>query len=607
MNKKRDWFGFLGKTNIRKQLYTIYILAVFVPVTLIGIFLLTNTGKLLTEYHTDLIASDNLRVRTILFEITSQVYNISEELSFNEDVAKILKKNYVSYNHMTDSVNEVASVVDNYMYNYSEIEQIEIYCDNPKIFNYKQYYPVTKQVESAQWYQKAISQSSVFWEEMVSYDKYNNEYWNLCLIRKIPLVNSDYNAVLVIRVSDNYLKTRMDSGEYQICATVDDGVIFYATDRECYGKEQVINIDYENDYFQYNGSRDIDGTTCFIGVSTLGLYQTDSKIYICTLNDESYENIKNIITTCVIIILLAIIVPGILIHFFTIYFTKRVGTLRHVMHQASNEDYEFEEIVRGEDELSEAFSDLQIMVQNIKEKDARMYEAMINEKELINEQQKMEFKMLASQINPHFLYNTLETIRMKAYTAGNREVATAIKLLGKSMRYVLENNGTAYTTLKAELSHIDIYMTIQKLRFENKFDYQIVIEDGIDVDACLTLPLLLQPVVENAVLHGLEERENGGIVKISVSMVESENGINKDIKIAVSDNGCGMDEIALETLRKNIEKKNPQKKESIGLYNINQRMKLCYGENYGMIIESVLYEGTTISLLLPLEMHNNIV
>lgn len=172
------------------------------------------------------------------------------------------------------------------------------------------------------------------------------------------------------------------------------------------------------------------------------------------------------------------------------------------------------------------------------------------------------------------------------------------------MRYVLENNGTAYTTLKAELSHIDIYMTIQKLRFENKFDYQIVIEDGIDVDACLTLPLLLQPVVENAVLHGLEERENGGIVKISVSMVESENGINKDIKIAVSDNGCGMDEIALETLRKNIEKKNPQKKESIGLYNINQRMKLCYGENYGMIIESVLYEGTTISLLLPLEMHN---
>lgn len=101
--------------------------------------------------------------------------------------------------------------------------------------------------------------------------------------------------------------------------------------------------------------------------------------------------------------------------------------------------------------LSEAFADLEVMVQKIKEKDALMYKTILNEQELVNEQQKMEFKMLASQINPHFLYNTLETIRMKAYTAGDKEVATAIKLLGKSMRYVLEDSGTAFTSLQDEL------------------------------------------------------------------------------------------------------------------------------------------------------------
>ena len=138
-----------------------------------------------------------------------------------------------------------------------------------------------------------------------------------------------------------------------------------------------------------------------------------------------------------------------------------------------NEDYDFKEMVRGEDELSEAFSDLEVMVQNIKEKDAQMYKVLLKEQELTNEQQKMEFKMLASQINPHFLYNTLETIRMKAYTVGDREVATAIKLLGKSMRYVLENNGTAFTALKEELDYIEIYMKIQKLRFTDKFDYEL--------------------------------------------------------------------------------------------------------------------------------------
>lgn len=121
------------------------------------------------------------------------------------------------------------------------------------------------------------------------------------------------------------------------------------------------------------------------------------------------------------------------------------------MHQASNEDYDFREIVRGDDEISEVYSDLEVTVQRIKEKDAMMYQAMyraiLNEQVLANEQQKMEFKMLASQINPHFLYNTLESIRMKAYTVGDREVAAAIKLLGKSMRYVLENNGTAFISL----------------------------------------------------------------------------------------------------------------------------------------------------------------
>lgn len=141
------------------------------------------------------------------------------------------------------------------------------------------------------------------------------------------------------------------------------------------------------------------------------------------------------------------------------------------MHKASTEDYDIIPTFRGQDELSEAFADLQTMVQMIKEKDAKMYEAKINEKELLNEQQVMEFKMLANQINPHFLYNTLESIRMKAFTAGDREVATAIKLLGKSMRYVLENTGTVFTTLDKELNYIETYIMIQRLRFGERVNY----------------------------------------------------------------------------------------------------------------------------------------
>lgn len=600
MKRKHEFFGFLRKSGIRRQLYIVYILAVFLPVILIGIFLVGNTYQLLTDYHRDLLESDNLRVRTILFEITTQAYNISEELSFDEEVLSMLKGKYPSEEAFVEVVNAHASIVDNYMYHYTEIGQIDIYCDNPDIYTYKQYQSVDEVAET-DWYQRAVSQNSVFWKEMKNVDEHGNQYWSLCLVRQIPLVNSDYNAVLVIRISDNYLKTRIRSQEYRNSASVDKGVVFYASDREDYGATQLIDIDYDENYFQYIGSKKIKNHTCFVGVSTLRLYQSDSRIYICTVNDKSYDNIRSIIETCLIIILLAILVPGILVHFFTTYFTGRVSALRHVMHQASNEDYDFKEIVRGGDELSEAFADLEVMVQKIKEKDALMYKTILNEQELVNEQQKMEFKMLASQINPHFLYNTLETIRMKAYTAGDKEVATAIKLLGKSMRYVLENSGTAFTSLQDELGHIEIYMKIQKLRFGEKFDYAFVIDEQMEVSKCITLPLLLQPIVENAILHGLEEKETGGMVTIRVTHLPEEG-----VCIAVSDNGCGMKPEMLERLRTDIVTKNPEKKESIGLYNINQRVKLCYGNAYGITIDSVRDEGTTIALHLPEKVYHDI-
>ena len=138
-------------------------------------------------------------------------------------------------------------------------------------------------------------------------------------------------------------------------------------------------------------------------------------------------------------------------------------------------------------------------------------------------------------------------------------------------------------------------MKIQKLRFGEKFDYVMEIDTEIDVNQCMILPLILQPIVENAILHGLEEREIGGMVMIGIRRCAS------GISISVSDNGCGMEPETLERLRQDIERRNPRKKEGIGLYNINQRVKLCYGNDYGLTINSEPDGGTTVSLILPEE------
>ena len=102
---------------------------------------------------------------------------------------------------------------------------------------------------------------------------------------------------------------------------------------------------------------------------------------------------------------------------------------------------------------------------------------------------------------------------------------------------------------------------IQKMRFGDKFNYELCVDDDIDTEQCRILPLLLQPIVENALVHGLEEKEEGGMITLQVERC----GGSEDIRITISDNGCGMDEATLAQLRRDIEEKNPERKESIGL------------------------------------------
>lgn len=593
--KKNRLVAIISKAKIRTQLYLIYTIAVFLPILTIGSFLMINTGNLLTNYYRDLLESDNLRVKTILFEITNQIYNISETISFEEALQEVLTAEAPSEEDYINPVMTYATI-NNYLTTHAEIEDITIYTDNPNAAEYIHFELADDTVRQKDWYQKASRQASCFWTPIERKDKHGNSYWNLCLIRKVPIMDSDYHAVLVICISDNYLQTRIQSNEHRIEVVSDTGKVFYSSERTGYGEAPTVYIDYTDRYYTYEGSVWEEETKLFTNISSLQIYQSESTLYIVTMNENAYQDIRGIVLTCLLIIVVAMAIPAILIHYFTGYFTGRINVLRQEMKKASKEDYDIIPAYGGEDELSEAFADLQVMVQRIKEKDARMYAVKIKEQQLLNEQQVMEMKMLASQINPHFLYNTLESIRMQALTAGNKEVAGSVKLLGKSMRYVLENTGTSSITLQKELDYIETYLNIQKIRFRDRVNYSLVIEEGLSLEKYLILPLLLQPVIENAILHGLEQVENNGKIEVRVSLEDDEY-----LKIVIADNGCGMEQEELEKLRQKVKEQRIDTSSSIGLSNINRRIKLCYGDLYGMHIESEPDKGTEVTLTLPVK------
>ena len=581
------------KLKLRGQMYMVYVLGLIIPLAIVGVVLVLNAHSMLNDYYMDLLKSDNLRVRSLLTQITTQAYNISDDICFNSAQKKILSEKYESSVDFVRTVNS-DSELDEIIFNHQEIWGIYIYTDNKTAINYKQYNVVTEEIRQKEWYKRALSQTSAFWTLIETESNYTDKQGSyLALVRRILLPNSDYDAVVVIKLGDAYIRSKINSKLID-AISVDDAGIVYSSRSSWYKQKLPIDVDYNDAYYSYYDVVEIDGTKCFAVTTTASLHMTTSKLYICTMDDNVYYEVRTIINSCILILVLAIFIPGIVLFWYANKFTKRVYLLREEMHKASHRNYDMSVKFNGHDELTDAYEDLKLMVNDIKDKDAKMYEAELNEKELRNNQQIMEYKMLAGQINPHYLYNTLETIRMKALSAGNREIADCIKILGKTLQYVLKNTGTTVTTLKKEIEHVENYLAIQKLRFGDRINYTIDIQGSLVTEELQVLPLLLQPIVENAVIHGLEHVDGNGMIAIEIYLNSKEQ-----LTVAISDNGKGMKKEEYEELRKKLNTPGLKLESNIGVYNICERIRLHYGSEYGLQIESEYGQGTKVMLILP--------
>ena len=578
-------------SNVKKQILRIFAISCIIPVLLLGIFSAVYTRKQMTGQYRSLAKSESIRVNSVMFDITTSVYNISESIIDNSTCRSLF-----SLKELTSSDTSKLDLLENQIQSSQDttasISSIHIYTDNRQL-------PDTSHISYAsdfsdmEWYGK-IQSSWNKWTELTSYTIIHTAYQNIALIRKIAVPDPDIHAYLVIHLDNNYLRNRIEQSGYKINVSINNDPIIYSSTLSNIGENMMFPDDFNNKFYKYTGPLNVHGTACMTSYVSFQPYKTDDLFFIQVLNETAYTSINRIFIIFMAAILFELIVPGALILYFSNYFSTRIHHLKDAMHKARMGDYNIiDATIKGDDELSETFEDLKVTVENVCAKEAEYYQAKITEQELENKQQQMEFELLASQINPHFLYNTLETIRMQALAAGNRDVATSVKLLGKSMHYVLENTGTSFTTLTRELEYIKTYLSIQKIRFGDRVNDSIEIDDSLDTDECRILPLLLQPIVENAIIHGLENRDENGLITISIQ------GVAQDLIIEIRDNGDGMDAQSLEKLIESVEHHNASDRQSIGLYNISQRIRLLYGDGYYMHITSRPGDGTCVTLKIP--------
>ena len=203
--------------------------------------------------------------------------------------------------------------------------------------------------------------------------------------------------------------------------------------------------------------------------------------------------------------------------------------------------------------------------------------------------------MLRIQINPHFLYNTLESIHSVAYLEGNREVGEMAVLLARILRYGV-SDPSGPVTLRDEAKNLDDYIRLQELRYHGTVRFAVSIDPGILDSACLRM--ILQPIVENALYHGVSSLERGGQVQV-LGYRDGEN-----LVLRISDNGQGMEEDKVRLLNDYLCGKNEAFR-SIGLKNVSRRIRLCYGEAYGVLVQSAPGRGTMVTVTLPVRTQPN--
>ncbi|MCR4749040.1 MAG: sensor histidine kinase [Lachnospiraceae bacterium] len=309
-------------------------------------------------------------------------------------------------------------------------------------------------------------------------------------------------------------------------------------------------------------------------------YQTKD---IENLQNQLHERVYRFIVFWGVVSAVIVLMTFVMAIFMVKDITKPIKELCDVTDKIASGDFESRAHISTDDEimiLANSVNDmsehLEVMVDTIKEDEAKMRNA--------------ELRLLQEQINPHFLYNTLDTIVWLIESNKSQEAIDVVMSLSEFFRLVL-SHGRELITIREEEQHIRSYLDIQKVRYKDILEYEIDIDK--DIYEYIILKMTLQPIVENSLYHGIKYKRAKGVIRVSG------NKYDDRIILKVEDDGVGMDEDTLNKLREEMTTPCKDTKTGFGLANVNERIKMHFGPDFGMEIDSQKDKGTVITITIP--------
>lgn len=582
--------------SIRNKLLFFFILIVLLPTSIILLAVYDRSINIISRSINASLASDMNMIETNIMQKFEVINDISTYIYMNPEVVQILSDDRPDDYQRSDLMEEMATldkVMENYMVSGISGTSIlpKIYLLNrPEymMFNFSDKVSDLSMVEKEKWY-RGLPASVRYTVVGVDKNSKSDSFDTIKIAKRLfGLKHPDipFRAVLTV---DIYVSDFVDiidkvsplrnssiyivDEEFTVMVSSKSDLM----SRDLY-EEEKLKTDIKNRNYSYisfvEKQNNIDMMVACKKIEGLDW----SIIATCPL-DEMYGELIEFKKIVFIVLASCILLTVFLAFFLSENLSYPIRKLVHSM--SSVDDINFEILIEynRKDEFSYLIQAYKDMLNKIKGLIGRLYISESNKR-------KAELNALQAQINPHFLYNTLDSINWLALKLDAADISTMVTSLSDFFRYSL-NKGKNIISLNDEKKQVESYLTIQKIRFRDKLDYHISFPP--EILQYLTVKLILQPLVENAIIHGIEKKKGIGFIKISAEKVEN------DIEICVSDNGAGAD---TDEINKMLEE-SIDISGSFGIRNVNERIKQTFGDRYGIKFYPHEPYGVVARVLIP--------
>ena len=551
--------------------------------TLITVFAMLFVGILIYNKSSNLLENNaTLSTKQLVNQVNS---NIEYYLKSTKEVSNLLEKNiYLNENIPNSKLQDQMNVIQTIR---EDITSVAVFSDKGELIIGSPSLILKDKVNiiNQDWFKSAINKSeNIKFSLPHVQNLFNGKHdWVVSLSRGIYFYSGAKKVRGVLLVDMNY------STIGQLCQNISIGKrgYIYIVDSDnniiYHPQQQLINIGLKSEKREdYLGSyiEDSDEGKKLVTIKTVNYtnWKVVAVAYMSEISDLKKTGTNFIGWILFVCIILVIFIFG----FISAKISHPIKELEESMKRVEEGEFNIYIDVKGEDEVERLATAFNLMISKVR---YLMGQIVIQQEA----KRKSELDALQAQINPHFLYNTLDSIVWMAENGKNDGVITMVTALAKLFRISI-SRGRNIITVREEIEHAKNYLIIQKIRYKNKFKFEIITQE--EVLEYKTTKLILQPLIENSIYHGIEYMVDEGFIRISVSIT------NGKLLYEVSDNGLGIDPEKLKHLLEYRVKTDSGS--GVGVKNVHERIQIRYGMGYGLEIQSEIEEGTTIKIWLPL-------